>query len=116
MCFPSIHVAAQMALQIFNTSFGENGEHRASLTAIMVGDVPWFKGVEAAAALGYKDPRRAISSHVDEEDKTALNNVSQGKTPSLTNGNEGASVCISESGLYSLIMSSKLPHSKAFKR
>ena len=105
-----------MALQIFNASFGENGEHRASLTARMVDGDPWFKGVEAASALGYTNPQKAIRDHVDLDDKTTLQNLRVNETVTLTNPNEGAAVCISESGLYSLIMSSKLPHSKAFRR
>ena len=77
---------------------------------------PWFRGADTAAALGYKNPQRAIRMYVDEEDKGVLDNFRVTETVTLTNGNEGAAVYISESGLYSLIMSSKLPHAKAFKR
>ena len=62
----------KMALQTFRAEFGE---HEATLTAILVGGEPWFRGNEAAAALGYKKPRNAIGVHVDDEDKTAFENL-----------------------------------------
>ena len=62
----------KMALQTFRAEFGE---HEATLTAILVGGEPWFRGNEAAAALGYKKPRNAIGAHVDDEDKTAFENL-----------------------------------------
>ena len=68
-----------------------------------------FVGKDIATALGYKNTRDALSKHVEEEDKTTVairdtgsNYVSQG-------------VLINESGLYSLILSSKLPQAKEFK-
>ena len=66
---------AAMALQIFSASFGSDGEHQANLTAIVVDGEPFFRGGEVAAALGYKNPRKAVSDHVDEEDKTTLDNL-----------------------------------------
>ena len=102
-----------MSLQTFHI---ESDEREVSLTALLVDGKPWFKGVEAAAALGYKKPRNAVSAHVDDEDKNALEYLRGPVLGPLTNGNEGAAVYISESGLYSLIMTSKLPHAKAFKR
>lgn len=69
---------------------------------------PWFVGKDVALALGYKDTVNAIKSKVDEEDKKGW----QITTPS---GKQTA-VVINESGLYSLIFSSKLPSAKAFKR
>jgi prophage antirepressor-like protein len=102
-----------MSLQTFHTEFDE---HEVSLTALLVDGEPWFKGVEAAAALGYKNLPQAIRVNVDDEDKTTLDNLRVLRGSTLTNGNEGAAVYISESGLYSLIMTSKLPHAKAFKR
>ncbi len=68
---------------------------------------PLFMGKDVATALGYKNPQKALRDHVDEEDKTL--NVSftvNGTTP----------VLINESGLYALVLSSKLPQAKAFKR
>lgn len=69
---------------------------------------PWFVGKDVAEILGYSDPNKAISMHVDEEDK--LND----KTASSL-GQRGGWL-INESGLYSLILSSKLPTAKQFKR
>ncbi len=69
---------------------------------------PWFVGKDVAGILGYADTNKAIAMHVDDEDK--LND----KT-SLSLGQRGGWL-INESGLYSLILSSKLPTAKKFKR
>lgn len=69
---------------------------------------PWFVGKDVAAALGYKDPTKAARERVDEEDR----GVAKIDTPS---GEQGMTV-INESGLYSLVLSSKLPSAKKFKR
>lgn len=69
---------------------------------------PWFVGKDVAEVLGYSDPNKAIAMHVDEEDK--LND----KTASSL-GQRGGWF-INESGLYSLVLSSKLPTAKKFKR
>ena len=106
-------VSTTMALQTFHTEFSE---HAVSLTAFLVDGEPWFRGNEAAAALGYKDLKRAVRDHVDQEDKDVIANLRGGVSPPLTNGNEGAAIYISESGLYSLILRSKLQHAKAFQR
>lgn len=68
---------------------------------------PWFVGKDVAEVLGYKNPNEAISDHVDEEDK--LN------SKSLSSLGQRGGWLINESGLYSLILSSKLPAAKAFK-
>lgn len=70
---------------------------------------PWFVGKDVAAILGYSDVNKAVAMHVDSEDKK-LND----KTSSSF-GQRGATL-INESGLYSLILSSKLPTAKEFKR
>ena len=89
-------------LQVFkNAEFGE-------IRTVTIDDEPWFVGKDVAKALGYSDTNKAIAMHVDEEDK--LND----KT-SLSLGQRGGWV-INESGLYSLILSSKLPTAKKFKR
>ncbi|WP_273705963.1 BRO family protein [Leuconostoc mesenteroides] len=72
-------------------------------------DVIWFVGKDVAETLGYSDLNKAIVMHVDDEDKK-LND----KT-SLSFGQRGATL-INESGLYSLILSSKQPNAKKFKR
>lgn len=72
---------------------------------------PWFVGKDIAEVLGYKNTRDAMAKHVDEEDKTIL--TSQNAT--LDNiPNRGLQI-INESGLYCLIIASKLPTAKKFK-
>ena len=68
----------------------------------------FFVGKDVAEALGYSNPLKAIRDHVDLDDK----GVNETFTPS---GNQGV-IFINESGLYALILSSKLPQAKAFKR
>ena len=70
---------------------------------------PYFVGEDVAVLLGYAKPRNAIMSHVDDEDKKdAPIQGGLGGTQQIT--------IINESGLYSLILSSKLPNAKNFKR
>ena len=69
---------------------------------------PWLVGKDVAAVLGYANASKAIQDHVDAEDK--LNNDSL-----LSLGQRGGWL-INESGLYSLILSSKMPNAKKFKR
>lgn len=91
-------------LQIFkNAEFG-------SVRTIAIDGEPYFVGKDVAEILGYANPRKAIIDHVDEEDKT------DGVTIRDSIGREQNPVCINESGLYSLILSSKLPTAKKFKR
>ena len=89
-------------LKIFeNEQFG-------SIRTVMINNEPWFVGKDVAEILAYNEPHKAITRHVDEEDRT--------KHPILSNGGMQESWLINESGLYSLILSSKLPTAKAFKR
>lgn len=93
-------------LQIFNN------EEFGNVRSLMIDNEPWLVGKDVAEALGYKDVNHAILDHVDEEDK--VNSKTQGQiAPEL--GQRG-SWLINESGLYSLILSSKLPNAKKFKR
>lgn len=69
---------------------------------------PWFVGKDVTDVLGYTNNRKAIIDHVDEEDKGVTKCDTLGGTQKLT--------IINESGLYSLILSSKLPEAKCFKR
>lgn len=69
---------------------------------------PWFVGKDVATALGYKDSVNALKSHVSEEDK--------GGWRIATQYGEREAVIINESGLYSLILSSKLDSARRFKR
>ena len=89
-------------VEIFkNPEFGE-------VRTLMVNNEPWFVGKDVAAALGYTNTRKAIADHVDEEDK--------GVTKCDTLGGEQELTIINESGLYSLVLSSKLPTARQFKR
>lgn len=84
----------------------EFGEVRTTL----INNEPWLVGKDVATILGYSNPRKAIGDHVDEEDKT------DGVTIRDSIGREQNPIFINESGLYSLILSSKLPRAKKFKR
>lgn len=90
-------------LMIFkNEEFGE-------IRSIEIDNEPYFVGNEIATILGYKNTRDALLKHVDSEDKisdVAIYDGSQNRNM----------IVINESGLYSLIMSSKLPNAKRFKR
>lgn len=93
-------------LQVFkNQEFG-------SVRTLVVNDEPWFVGKDVADVLGYSNSRKAMADHVDDEDKEVLTsrNVTLENIP-----NRGITV-VNESGLYSLILSSKLPSAKKFKR
>lgn len=79
-----------------------------SVRAVSVNDEPYFVGKDVAEILGYSNPRDALSKHVDAEDRGVANCDTLGGTQELT--------VINESGLYSLILSSKLPKAKEFKR
>ena len=68
---------------------------------------PWFVGKDVTDILGYQNASKALADHVDEEDK--LNNES------LSSLGQRGGWLINESGLYSLILSSKLPTAKKFK-
>lgn len=85
----------------------ENAEFGSVRTMTINGE-PWFVGKDVAMVLGYTNPTKAIRVHVDEEDK----GVNEMDTP----GGKQNIIIVNESGLYNLILSSKLPTAKAFKR
>lgn len=87
--------------QIFN--FEQN-----DVRTILVNDEPYFVGKDVANILGYRNGSRDINRHVDEEDRQNYQNGTFESPRGLT--------IINESGLYSLILSSKLPNAKKFKR
>lgn len=88
-------------LQIFNHArFGQ-------IRAVEIDGEPWISGKDAATALGYANPQKAIRDHVDAEDSTVNDSFT-------VNGTKG--ILINESGLYALILSSKLPGARDFKR
>src|SRR5699024_4092905 len=84
-----------------NESFGE-------IRTLLINDEVWFVGKDVADILGYQNGSRDITRHIDEEDriKQMIFDGKQNKETWLIN----------ESGLYSLILSSKLPQAKEFKR
>ena len=89
-------------LQTFNNNeFG-------TVRTVTIDDEPWFVGRDVAKILGYNNPNDAISKHVDDEDKGVAKCDTLGGTQDLR--------IINESGLYSLILSSKMPKAKQFKR
>ena len=90
-------------LQIFsNEQFG-------SIRTMELDGKPYFVGKDVAEVLGYSNSRKALIDHVDEEDKN------DGVTIRDSIGREQKPIFINESGLYSLILSSKLPKAKEFK-
>ena len=79
-----------------------------NLRTLVIDNEPWFVGKDVASALGYSKERNALDRHVDKDDalKRGITD-SMGRTQQMT--------IINESGLYSLILSSKLPTAKQFK-
>ena len=91
-------------IQIFNnTEFGE-------IRTVKINGEPWFVGKDIATALGYAKPENAVSNHVDSEDKTST--LIQGSGSNY----KSKAIIINESGMYSLILGSKLEGAKRFKR
>lgn len=89
-------------LKIFNNpDFGE-------VRTMNIGGEPWFVGKDVAGVLGYSNPNDALKKRVDADDKGVAKCDTLGGAQELT--------IINESGLYSLVLSSKLPTAKAFKR
>lgn len=82
--------------------------HFGKVRTIEIEGEPWFVGKDVAEVLRYQNPSKALADHVDEEDK--LNNET------LSSLGQRGGWLINESGLYSLVLSSKLPTAKAFKR
>lgn len=89
-------------LQIFKNK--ELGEIRT----ILIDNQPYFVGKDVAETLGYTNTNKAIKDHVDEEDKLTERIVMSGQNREV--------ILINESGLYSLILTSKLPSANKFKR
>lgn len=95
-------MSAMSSMTVFRDErFGE-------VRTVTINGEPWFVGKDVAEMLGYKEPSKAVRERVDPEDK----GVSDLDTP----GGIQRTIIINESGLYSLILSSKLPAAKEFKR
>lgn len=82
--------------------------HGQEVRTVTVDNEPYFVGKDVAGILGYQNGSRDVNRHVDEEDKL--------KYRFGTSGQDREMIIINESGLYSLILSSKLPQAKEFKR
>lgn len=91
-----------------NLTVFENPEFGSIRTVELDGE-PWLVGKDVATALGYSNTRDALDRHVDPEDKNTVVN------PDGNRGNPNMTI-INESGLYSLVLSSKLPTAKKFQR
>lgn len=87
----------------------ENEEFGKVRTVIKDGE-PWLVGKDVAVILGYAKPENAIAAHVDSEDKTTT--LIQGSGSNY----KSKTTIINESGFYSLVLSSKMPRAKEFKR
>ena len=89
-------------LRIFNNpEFGE-------VRTVTIGDEVWFVGNDVAKALGHQKPDQAVRTNVDEEDSTLMGVLD-------SNNHTQQMKVINESGLYSLIISSRLPSAKRFR-
>ena len=87
------------------------------ITVIKCKDKIWFRGKDIAKAFGYEKTRNAILKHVNDDDKSILEDLRRGPQIRAPFKNEqGGSIFINESGLYSLIFGSKLESAKVFKR
>lgn len=94
-------------LQVFN--FNNN-----QIRTLLINDEPYWVGKDVAEVLGYQNGSRDVNRHVDEEDRKIISNQNY-QNGTLDIPNRGLTV-INESGLYCLILSSKLPQAKEFKR
>ena len=89
-------------LQVFkNEEFGE-------VRSLLINDEPYFVGKDVTNILGYQNGSRDVNRHVDDDDKITYQIIESGQRRNM--------ILINESGLYSLILSSKLPTAKKFKR
>ena len=96
-------------LQIFSSpEFGQ-------VRTVEIDGTPWLVGKDVAVALGYKNPTKAIIAHVDDEDKRLemLPQEAEAQNGTLPSGSTKTAL-INESGLYSLILSSKMPKAKVW--
>ena len=96
-------------IQIFgNPEFGD-------VRTLEINGEAWFVGKDVAMILGYSNASKAVTNHVDDEDKQfVMMNIADSQHGNVPIGQTKTAI-INESGLYSLILSSKLPSAKAFK-
>ncbi len=86
-----------------------NNEEFGEIRTLLIDGEPWFVGIDVAVALGYAKPHNALNRHVDGDDS-----LKRGVIDSV--GRMQDTIFINESGMYSLILSSRLPNAKKFKR
>lgn len=99
-------------VSVFESSdFGE-------IRVMVINDQPWFVGSDIASALGYSNASKAVSAHVDEEDidRILLTDLERFTQNGKSRINNSKVMIINESGVYSLILSSKLDSAKKFKK
>ncbi len=94
-------------VQIMNEVQIFNNEEFGQVRTLVIDGEAWFVGKDVAEILGYSNTRKALADHVDEEDKGVTKCDTLGGVQDLT--------VINESGLYGLILSSKMPNAKKFK-
>nr|DAN39678.1 MAG TPA: repressor domain protein [Caudoviricetes sp.] len=105
MFFILLYQIQKGILYFMNEIFNFQGQQVRTVT---INGEPYFVGKDVAEVLGYSNPRQALKSHVDEDDKGVSKFDTLGGKQDLT--------IINESGLYALILGSKLPQAKEFKR
>lgn len=104
-----MNIAITSALQVFEFE-------TSKIRSFLIEKEPWFVGKDVATALGYSNASKAVMKHVDEEDKRfEMIPIADSQNGNLPIGQSKTAI-INESGLYGLIMSSKLPSAKQFKR
>ena len=101
-----------MAMTMKSFNFGES----KVFTIIDKDSNVWLKGFDVATILGYAKPRNAILMHVDPEDKRRKGDFLNRPISGRRENNENNQTMINESGVYSLVLRSKLESAKAFKR
>ena len=89
------------------------------ISIIKIKDETWFKARDVSLALGYVNVSKSISDHVDPEDRVALSQLKKGVTkwnPLFHKNEQESTILLNEAGLYSLVLQSKLPFAREFKR
>ena len=104
---------------MYSMSIIEKGFHyeENEITVIKCREDIWFRGTDIAKALGYSIPRKAIREHVDPEDRLSLERITkEGLKQTPLKNEQKSAIFVNESGLYSLILQSKLESAKVFKQ
>ena len=87
--------------------------HGQEVRTVTINEEPYFVGKDVAEILGYSNSKDVLAKHVDAKDKQV---IQRSQNATLENTPNRSLTIINESGLYSLILSSKLPQAKKFKR